>query len=105
MVSPQSYVAPLVALLAIGGLAQVLRWTYGSPGVLPRGSSDQGDSTDFGLLRAVAVVDGKGEADGLRALLSDEAIRSTCSRNADGRTVVLVFAADLDRARQLVGPR
>jgi hypothetical protein len=102
MVSPQSYVIPLVALLATGGLAQVLRWTYGAPGATqPR----EVDGTDFGLLREVATVADAAEADGLRALLNDEGIRSTVSRARAGRVLVLVFAADLDRARQLVGPR
>jgi hypothetical protein len=102
MLSPQAYVGPLVALFAVGGLAQVLRWTYGSSRGAPPVLADE---DNYGLLREVAVVADTAEAEGLRALLTDERIRSTCARGPQGRTLVLVFAADLDRARQLVGPR
>jgi hypothetical protein len=92
----------VVALVVMGFLALLLRWAYGSarmPGPAP-----EGKSTDFGLLHEVAVVGSAGEANALRAVLSDANIRSTVANVGRGRVRVLVFAADLERARALVGP-
>jgi hypothetical protein len=99
----QSYLlGPLIALIVVGFLALVLRWAYGSsPAVVPPRS----DSGEFGLLREVAVVENEDAANALRALLSDAGIRSTKARNPRGGMRVMVFASDLDRARQLAGPR
>ena len=48
------------------------------------------------------TVDEAGDA--LRAVLSDANIRSTTADAGRGRVRVLVFAADLEQARALVGP-
>lgn len=95
-------VGPIIALLVVAFLALILRWSFGStqmPGPVPdrRGA-------DFGLLHEVAVVGSVGEADTLRGVLSDAEIRSTTADAGWGRVRVLVFAADLELARALVGP-
>ncbi len=93
---------PLVVLLVLGALALVLRWTYGSARTsLPV----PGQPEDFGLLRELAVVETADTANALRALLGDANIRSTTANAPAGGVRVLVFAGDLDRARQLVEPR
>lgn len=68
------------------------------------GPAPDGRSADFGLLQNVAVATSAGEANALRALLSDAGIRSTTADAGRGRVRVLVFAADVERARALVGP-
>jgi len=99
----QSYLLGLlVAFLVVGLLALVLRWAYGSSRTP---SPPAGGDADFGLLREVAVVESPGEANALQAVLSDAGIRSTSGPAGRGRTRVMVFASDLDRARGVVGPR
>jgi hypothetical protein len=95
-------VGPVVALLVVAFLALVLRWAFGvsrMPGPVP-----DGKSTDFGLLHEVAIAGSAGEANALRAVLSDANIRSTTADAGRGRVRVLVFAADLEQAKALVGP-
>ena len=102
MFAGQSYLlGPLTVLVAIGALALVLRWVYGvSQDVPPAAAEDE-----FGLLQEVTTVDDVGHANALRAVLSDAGIRSTSSKTSHGKTKVLVFAKDLDAARQVLGPR
>ena len=45
-----------------------------------------------------------GEAQVLRDRLRDAGLRCTVAEGADGRPSVLVFRADAERARSLVGP-
>jgi hypothetical protein len=100
----QAYIlGPLVALVVTGVLALILRWAYGSSQSPPPPAP--ATAGDFGLLREVALVESEDGANALRALLSDAGIRSTNARVPGAGTRVLVFAADLDRARFLVGPR
>lgn len=84
---------PLLALLVVGLLAGLLRWTYGThrQHVAPPVESDD---QDFGLLREVAVVPGAEATDVLRILAAD-GIRATVRPTADnlGRRV-LVFVED-----------
>jgi hypothetical protein len=58
---------------------------------------------DFGLLAPVAVVDTEDEAAQVRDLLTAAGIRSTQNVTNSGRLRVLVFAAELDRARRVSG--
>lgn len=92
---------PIIAVLMIGALAAVLKWTFG--GDMNRPSSTAGEPAgpdDYGLLSPVAVVDTLAEADTIRAQLGAAAIRATVSRGGDSRYRVLVFESDLDRARR-----
>lgn len=92
---------PVIALVVVGLLAILLRWTF-----RPRRTSWAGPARtgDTGLLRPVAVVDTKADANALRALLSDANVRSTIDAGPDGRIRLLVFAEDAERARAVVPP-
>jgi len=94
--------ALIVAFAVVALLALMLRWTYGTGRI--SGPSPDGTTSDFGLLHEVAVAGSAGEANALRAVLSDASIRSTTADAGRGRVRVLVFAADVERARALVGP-
>ena len=94
--------ALIVAFVVVAFLAVLLRWTFGSTRVA--GPAPDGKTSDFGLLHEVAVANSAGEANALRALLSDANIRSTTTEAGRGKVRVLVFAADLEQARALVGP-
>ena len=96
------FVAIVVALLVVAFLVLMLRWTFGGPRI--SGPAPDGKTSDFGLLHEVAVANSAGEANALRAVLSDANIRSTTTDAGRGRVHVLVFAADLEQARALVGP-
>ena len=58
---------------------------------------------DFGLLAPVAVVDTEDEAAQVRELLTAAGIRNTLNVTNSGRLRVLVFTAELDRARRVSG--
>jgi hypothetical protein len=91
---------PVIALVAVGLLAILLRWTF-----RPRRTSWVGRARgDTGLLRPVAVVDTRADANALRALLSDANVRSTIDAGPDGRIRLLVFAEDTERAQAVVPP-
>ncbi len=92
---------PVIALVVVGVLAIVLRWTFGSRRTRIVRAARSGDT---GLLRPVAVVGTRAEANALRALLSDANVRSTLDTGPDGRIRLLVFAEDTDRARGVVPP-
>jgi hypothetical protein len=89
---------PLLVLAALGVLALILRWTYGTARAVPPPVM-----LDYGLLRPISTVDDPEQASALRAMLAESGIRSTTSRTPSGRTVVLVFAADVENARQVLG--
>lgn len=94
--------AVVVAFSMVALLALMLRWTFGSARI--SGPVPDGKTSDYGLLHEVAVASSAGEANALRAVLSDAGIRSTTADAGRGRVRVLVFAADLEQARTLVGP-
>jgi hypothetical protein len=88
-------VGPVIAVLALVGLGVFMRWAFGT-GTGRR----RPQPADDGLLAKVATLSRHESALALRAVLSDAGIRSTL-RPAEGRTVVLVFPEDADRARSL----
>jgi hypothetical protein len=65
------------------------------------GAGDEDD--DYGLLSAATVTDAPELADEIRRLLGEAGIRATRAIDRDGRTAVLVFAEELEKARRLVG--
>jgi hypothetical protein len=69
----------------------------------PKAPPVDASSDDFGLLAPVAVTDDADEAARLKARLADAHIRATTTQGTDGRYRVLVFAAELDRARRVGG--
>jgi hypothetical protein len=91
----------LVVFGVVGLLVAALRWTFGGQTV--RNPPEPATSDDFGLLTPVAVVETAEEAQRLRALLTDAGIRATRTVGTDGRHRVLVFSAELDRARNVGG--
>lgn len=93
--------APLIALVAVGGLVAVLRWTFSGESLeLHR---EIVTAEDYGLLRPAAVVDDPVDAETMRQRLADAGIRCTTAVGRDGRVRVLVFADELDKARRVVG--
>jgi hypothetical protein len=101
-------IGPLIAVGLVGFLGAIFRrmgleWTSArEPDAA--GLSIFGDpEPDYGLLRPAAVTIGPETADEIRRLLRDAGIRATQTYDRDGRTLVLVFAEELDEARRLVG--
>jgi len=87
---------PLLALLVVGLLAGLLRWTYGThrQHVAPPAEGNADDEGDLGLLREVAVVPSAEAADVLRILAVD-GIRATIRPTTDDVGCrILVFAED-----------
>ena len=89
---------PLIAAVAVIGLAFFMRWAFGSgygrqrPPDLP---------AEDGLLTLIATLSRRESALALRAVLSDAGIRSTIRIPAAHRADVLVFPEDAERARAL----
>jgi hypothetical protein len=100
-------VAPeLTALVVIGILALVTRWVFrpARPNVRPRRPVDATEAHDLGLLTVVLTGLPRREALERRAALGEAGIRSSMSARRDGTMDVLVFRADADRARIVLGP-
>ena len=93
-----------VALAVVLLLGLVLRWVFKPPRphavVRP---PDAADSAELGLLTVVATALDRQDALRRRATLGEAGIRSSMSRRRDGRLDVLVFVADADAARLLLG--
>jgi hypothetical protein len=83
-----------------------MRWVFRPPrpNVHPRRPADAAEAVDLGLLAVVLSGLSRQEALERRAVLGEAGIRSSMSARRDGRMDVLVFRADLDRARILLGP-
>ena len=95
--------ALVTVLVVVGLLAWLMRWIF-KPS-RPRGTRplvDASDSTELGLLDVVAAGLPRAAAMAARAKLGDAGIRSSMSRKRDGRLDVLVFQADVERARDLL---
>ena len=98
-------IGPLVAVGLVGFLGAIFRrmgleWTSARESGLAIFGPDP---EDFGLLRPAAVTTGPETADEIRRLLHEAGIRATQTYDREGRTVVLVFAEEVDEARRLVG--
>jgi hypothetical protein len=96
--------ALITALVVVLVLVLVLRWVFRPSrprqGVRP---VDAAESAELGLLTVVVAGLDRQEALRQRARLQDAKIRSSMSRRRDGRFDVLVFHADADAARLLLG--
>jgi hypothetical protein len=95
---------PVLAFLAVGVLALLLRWVYATPPSAVRRvrRPGPGEPRDYGLLTAVASVERSEDADRLRAFLAGHGIRATVGDDDRGEFRVLVFHADSAAARELV---
>jgi hypothetical protein len=99
-------VGPLVvALVVVGLLILTTRWVFrpSRPNVEPRRPPDASDGA-IGLLTVVLSGVPKPDVDARRAVLTDAGIRSSISNRRDGTVDVLVFAADAESARIVLGP-
>jgi hypothetical protein len=93
---------PIIAFIVVGVLAAILRWTF-DPGVAAKQAEIFGEPADYGLLSVAAVVDTQIEGRSIQQRLISAGIRATITSAPDGRVNVLVFEAELDAARRLVG--
>lgn len=101
---PYDISAEITALIAVGLLALTTRWVFRSPRRRSVRPVDASDSPELGLLTVVLSGESRPDALRHRAILSESGIRSSMSRRRDGTMDVLVFHADADRARILLGP-
>lgn len=101
-----AYVAePLVALLVVGLLVLLLRWTFRRGRSLVAAAPRTGGERDYGLLEPVASPATFVEAEMMRALLADHGVRATLAPTTDGPRV-LVFAEEARAARAVLkGPQ
>lgn len=96
--------AAIVAIVVILLLGLVLRWVFRPS--RPRQATlpvDAAASPNLGLLTVVDADLPRQEALRRRAVLGEAGIRSSMSRRRDGAYDVLVFHADADAARLLLG--
>jgi hypothetical protein len=98
----QALATMLVVFVVVGLLVVALRWTF-SGSAVRNPAPERRPSDDFGLLTPVAVVESADEAQRLRAVLAEAGIRATWTVGTDGRHRVLVFATEVDRARNIAG--
>jgi hypothetical protein len=97
-----AYVAePLVALLVVGLLVLLLRWTFRRGHSLVAAPPRAGGERDYGMLEPVASPATFVEAEFLRALLEDHGVRATLAPTTDGPRV-LVFAEEARAARAVL---
>ncbi|MEV1286837.1 hypothetical protein [Micromonospora sp. NPDC049679] len=90
---------PLITFAVVGVLAAALWWMFWPQ---PRPSARVGADDDFGLLEVAAYADQLVVAIAVRRFLAHAGIRSTHATDLDARIRILVFAEDLQRARNLV---
>jgi hypothetical protein len=102
-------IGPLIAVGLVGFLGVIfwrmgLQWTSVRDGEsAPDGLAIFGErEPDYGLLRPAAIAADPEVADEIRRRLGDAGIRATQTCDRDGRTVVLVFADQVEEARRLV---
>ena len=98
-------VGPLIAFGALGVILLLCRWVFSTSDrdrrTAQRAARPGDAGADYGLLVPVAAVRTSDDAEMLRSLLREAGIRCTVVER-DGGAEVLVFAADADRARDLV---
>jgi hypothetical protein len=92
----------IAALAVVVALTVVARWAF-RPSRPNRAVQrmDAADARELGLLMVVATLD-RAAAAARRARLADAGIRASTSLRSDGRFDLLVFARDVDRARELL---
>jgi hypothetical protein len=102
-VGPYDVSAEITALIAVGVLALITRWVFSSSRRRSGRPVDAAQSAELGLLTVVVSGIPRSEAMQQRSVLGESSIRSSMSRRQDGTMDVLVFHADADRARSLLG--
>ncbi|MCY1140481.1 hypothetical protein OWR29_20990 [Actinoplanes sp. Pm04-4] len=101
-------IGPLIAVGLVGFLGALfwrmgLQWTAArEPDPAPDGLTIFYErEPDYGLLCPAAVTADAEVADEIRRRLGDAGIRATHTYDREGRTVVLVFADQVEEARRL----
>lgn len=94
--------ALITALVTLGMLALIMRWVFRPSRPRTGPPVDASDSAELGLLTVIATRVPRTEAMRQRARLGEAGIRSSMSHRRDGTMDVLVFRADLDRARAIL---
>jgi hypothetical protein len=97
--------AELVALIAVGLLALVMRWVFRPSRPRTGRQADAAEAADaqaLGLLEVLVSGVDRPAAVQVRARLAAADIRSSMSRRRDATMDVLVFRADIERARALL---
>ncbi len=94
--------AGIIALLAVGVLALIMRWVFRPSRPRTGALVDASDARELGLLTVVATAVPRPDAMRQRARLGEAGIRSSMSRRRDGTMDVLVFHGDVDRARAIL---
>jgi hypothetical protein len=103
-------IGPTAALLALGVIVLICRWTFSTTGRDTRAArrlqaarASAASRGDYGLLVRVASAPSEADAEQLRGRLRDAGVRATVAREtAEGTCAVLVFQGDAERARSLV---
>ena len=95
---------PITAFVMAAILAVVVRWVF-RPSRARTGRPDHGLGADLGLLSPALAATTRSSALTAKNLLSAQGIRCSLSRLEADRYDVLVFAADLDRAQNLLHTR
>lgn len=99
---------PLIAVVALVVILLLCRWTFGPGGRSTRPAPQRARQAevDYGLLAPVVTTRTEADAVVLRDVLREAGIRGTLAPGAlPGEHVVLVFRADVERARALVASR
>jgi hypothetical protein len=95
----------VTVVIALVVLVLVMRWVFAPSGRRRRPRPiDAATSNELGLLSVIASALPRSEAMRRRAILGADGIRSSMSVRSDGRYDVLVFHADVERARALLEP-
>jgi len=92
---------PVIALLAVGLLVVLLRWTFRRGGSLLERAPRSGPASDYGLLVPVAEPATFAEAELIRARLVAHGVRATLAPTTEGPRV-LVFGEEASVARALI---
>jgi hypothetical protein len=93
---------PIIAFAVVGALGAILRWTFDSDATKQEEQIFP-NPDDYGLLSVAAEVDAVTEARAMQHKLTVAGIRSTIAPSGNGRVRVLVFEAEIEAARRLVG--
>jgi hypothetical protein len=97
-----SVTAPLVALVAVGLLALLLRWACAPGRSLVARTPRRGAPTDYGLLVPVATPADMATGRAWCALLAGHGVRASLAYTQAGLRV-LVWPDEADTARRLLG--
>jgi hypothetical protein len=96
---------PSIALVVVGVLVLLLRWTFSHGRSLVERRPRQGTSEEYGLLEVVSAPGTFVEAEVQRRTLVEAGIRATLAPTTEGPRV-MVFPQEAGLARQiLAGPR